>query len=521
MKNKSQYTKNVLWWASQYWNKFSWKQKAWLIGLLALTWVIGTQKLMNITDNTKVNIETVLDSDNSEDILDEKYNPSFKVKWRKYSDLYAGYLWYFEKWNNWRIDFWSTQIWDKIEVPQDVNELMDLFWKKKFQRKNTKGFTVAKNFYDNTIKNIDFNTSPKSSISEYKNDIKTSIWDIVSNFDFDQSNKDFLKNNPKSWSHEKQELWEDIVKKIDENVILSYNMTEFFPQWAPWGKMEYRMLNHILKQYGEDFVFHVPAVYDDYASFGSYQFTSFAVYDTPERKEWASIMNQYVDSKFKIPGSVTKLQWNDHHRAAVLFAMYNLRRLIVRFSENDIKDIKNDIEKNSFKSIIAQIIAIGHNYPADLKYVSKILSNSLDDWKFYEEMKWRHTYQYAKKTYWNYNALLNGVEYDQEPKIIYIQSPLIIQKQSQDRIKEDKRVIDSKIESKKSDFVYLRRTTDWNYKVYSYIIKNWWNVGGVKNVTRNILWKNISIIVTDNQWNEYKNDTYFTKGTKVYVKIRE
>ena len=67
-------------------------------------------------------------------------------------------------------------------------------------------------------------------------------------------------------------------------MMLSYNMTEFFPAGAPSGSTEYRMLDHILKNYGKEFLFYIPAVADNYASFGSYQFTSKALFDTPKEK---------------------------------------------------------------------------------------------------------------------------------------------------------------------------------------------------------------------------------------------
>lgn len=354
-----------------------------------------------------------------ESIIDD-YNQEFDVQFKKdhniymnYSDLYAWYLWHSDKSKIWDLSFWTLKMSDTLEVSWDVNTIMHTLWEKKIQRDNKKKFTVAKKFYNEVVSQIDFNNTPHSDIEEYKSDIKRSIEDIKSSFDYDQVKKDEFRN------FNKYELWKELCDMIDENMVLSYNMTEFFPIWSPWGKTEYRFLDYMLKYYWKEFVFNVPAIHDDYASFGSYQFTSLALYDTAEEKRGASIMNQYLVEDIKVPWSVTKLKGSDHHKAAYLLAMHNLYLLLKNLDEQETQDIIDYVHTyQDIEYILPQIMAIGHNFPVNLKKVAKFMLQHEDGQLLHEYMSWSHTEEYAKKTFQNYIALKQWVEYVNEPVII-------------------------------------------------------------------------------------------------------
>jgi hypothetical protein len=75
-------------------------------------------------------------------------------------------------------------------------------------------------------------------------------------------------------------------------------MTELFPSM---DKMNKDVLDFLLRHGGEELVYHLPAVNDDYASFGPYQFTSFAVYNAEGQKKGASILNDFLPSGIRIP----------------------------------------------------------------------------------------------------------------------------------------------------------------------------------------------------------------------------
>ena len=452
---------------------------------------------------------------------DEDYNPEFKVRWHHYWDLYAWYLWYFTKTQNW-IGFWKLYVWESLEITKTPNEIMKLLWQKKLQRKNIKWFTVAKKYYDDVVSKFDFNNAPKSTLEDYKNTIAESIEEIMNNFDFEKSASDYKKLN-KNWTQEKQDLRVSLVKKIDANILVSYNCTEFFPKGNPPGKAEYWMLDLLLRTFGEDFINHIPAVADDFASFGPYQMTSLALYDTPQEKRGANIMNTYVSSWHKIPWSVTKLQWRDHHKAALLLAMFNLRAVVWKLSFSGVQTILSNISNNEFSSVIAQIIAIGHNRPADLTKAVQLLEQGKVNENFYEGMKTKNnnkmkTYDYAQKTRNNYKAQSHGVIFVEEPKIIVTSSL-----PSQNNTFSNKRswpslTIDADLKYSKSHFTFIKNSHDGK-KEYTYIIQKWWTVGGVISVAKKSFSINSEIIVSDEKWKPYNADTYFYPWTKVVVKF--
>lgn len=109
---------------------------------------------------------------------------------------------------------------------------------------------------------------------------------------------------------------------INENHILAYSMTEIFPSQD--GEFNKNLLNVLLNEAGTTFINGIPALGDTFLSVGPYQFTSYAI-RSDGNTEGANVIEKY--SKLKIPGSVAKLEGNDHHIAAYYFAVYNLGRL--------------------------------------------------------------------------------------------------------------------------------------------------------------------------------------------------
>ncbi len=330
------------------------------------------------------------------------------LKWRKINDLYSYYLWYKGR---------SSEIWNTIEFnPKDI---ISLLYKKKF-KKVADWFDVAQDYYKKVVSKIDFTKSESSNIEEFRIKIRESISDIKANFDRDKFSKDRLW-----WSTTKLKLFKNLCDNIDDKSLIAYSMTELFPSTD--GKLNKEILDFLLRHWWEDFIYSLPAIHDDYASFWPYQFTSFAVYDTGKEKRWASITNDFL-KKYSIPWSVTKLRKEDHHKAAYLFAMYNLSRLIDNPENEKALKLISTVEK---KNDLAQLIAIMHNKPANWKdflqeryklntnktylekrtYKNKKLIHNYDlngnkRIDLYESIEYLSTsHSYWKKTYFNRKAL--------------------------------------------------------------------------------------------------------------------
>lgn len=317
--------------------------------ILTYSWAKIVENTNNRSDNNKT--EEVIKLKNKTTDLKEinyKIPTPENLQWKKVWDLYSHYLWYGGV---------STEIWDTMTFKP--NKILEELYKRKFRRDNTKWFTVAQDFYDNTVSNIDFDLVTPSSLELMTENIKSNINQIKKDFDRDKFWKDKLK-----WNEQKINLLKKICVNIDEKCLLAYGMTELMPS-SNWN-LNQEILDFLLKNWWENFVMNLPAVADDYTSFWLYQFTSFAVYDTWNTKEWASIMNSYLPQKDKIPGSVTKLQWNDHHKAAYLFAMYNLYNLVFKADTEMIKALELLISQKD-NNDLTQLIAIMHNLPSSGK----------------------------------------------------------------------------------------------------------------------------------------------------------
>jgi len=150
-----------------------------------------------------------------------------------------------------------------------------------------------------------------------------------------------------------------ISKDIVGRDVIAYGMTEIFP--AADGELNVAYLDILLRQAGSEYVDSLPAIHDGYLSFGLYQFTSFAVYDTGREQRGASIVNRSVTGSARIPGSVISLRNGDHHRAAYMFAIHNIATLLRLGSDKEVRILGKLHAKHQDE--IVQFIAISHHLP--------------------------------------------------------------------------------------------------------------------------------------------------------------
>jgi len=366
--------------------------------------------------------------DGWDDELDTKPTGNLTLKWwvvpasmqgSSLWDLYAAYLWApYHK---------DTRKWDGIKLGEkrswNKNQAIANLYYKKISRKNEKGFKVAKQHYEQTVSKIDFSDVHPISLDQYKQNISKIISDLRDWMDWNALWDKLFK-----WNKQKLNLLKSIAGNIDENVLTSYSMTEFFP-WEDKGEFNKDFLDFLLQNVGEEYISYLPAVADDYTSFWQYQFTSLALYDTPQEKRGASIINQFVPENLRIPWSVCKLKGKSHHRAAFLFSIYNISLLINKNDDLTTKAL-NEIARKENKADLTQLIAIMHNLPAngkkyvderyklrhDKKYFKKKTTlrggkkynydlNRNGKIDLYEVFTSGNSHKYGKKTYNNYHAI--------------------------------------------------------------------------------------------------------------------
>lgn len=105
---------------------------------------------------------------------------------------------------------------------------------------NSKNLKVAKQFYDETVSKVDFHDVTPITVDQYSHSIRESIKEIQNNFDWEAFNKKRFEDNSKN-----AEIFKNICKNIDEDCLLAYSMTEFFP--SADGKLNKELLSFLLK----------------------------------------------------------------------------------------------------------------------------------------------------------------------------------------------------------------------------------------------------------------------------------
>lgn len=170
------------------------------------------------------------------------------------------------------------------------------------------------------------------------------------------------------------ELLRIIKQELPWKSILAYAMTELCENKEDWH-INTQLFNLLLQNTGIEFLSLIPAMYDPKTSYWIYQFTEYALYDTPKEKRWASVVNKYIlDNNNKLPGSVMYLNnWESQTKAAYMFAIYNVALGLGKLTDNEADLLLLYYKKNttSFIDNITQLIAMCHHRPVDNKALKK------------------------------------------------------------------------------------------------------------------------------------------------------
>ncbi len=155
-----------------------------------------------------------------------------------------------------------------------------------------------------------------------------------------------------------------LVKKlslfISARDLAAYMLTELMP--GSDGEFNARLADFLLRNGGREYIESIPAIYDSKTSFGPFQFTEFALYDTGKEIRGASSINRTLETD-RIPGSISKLNGNDHLKAAYLFAISNICSLVKRLSAKQFSLLEKTYETRRVD--LTMYIACAHHLPAN------------------------------------------------------------------------------------------------------------------------------------------------------------
>jgi hypothetical protein len=194
-----------------------------------------------------------------------------------------------------------------------------------------------------------------------------------------------------------------LANQISGKDLVAYGMTEIMP--SADGELNVQVLEFLVRNYGKEFVYSIPARHDRYASFGFYQFTSLALYDDGKRKEGASRAGSAL-SNGKLPGSAMHIRGKLQHRAAYLFSIHNIASLVKRLSSVQTSRLLRLPERNHDDLI--QFIAAAHNGPVEAYRAARRWLDAGMKYEYYISVSNGSVRRYASKTKANLSALRNG-----------------------------------------------------------------------------------------------------------------
>jgi hypothetical protein len=195
-----------------------------------------------------------------------------------------------------------------------------------------------------------------------------------------------------------------LVKKISLSIegtdILAYSLTELMP--GRDGTLNLLVLDFLLQNAGSEYIERLPALYDTKTSFGPFQFTEYALYDTPRGQRGASIINRALPQERRIPGSVSKLRGTQHYVAAYLFMIDNFANLAKAAQKEEYETLSNKWRAKKDDLIIFSATAHHGPYGA-LRFARRWLAN---DAKLPYVVSCSGRYiEYARKTQANLDAV--------------------------------------------------------------------------------------------------------------------
>lgn len=276
---------------------------------------------------------------------------------------------------------------NSVEV--SFEERMATLYQKKvsFERCNKKG--VCKEASDTVLvqmpklyKEYLAGDKQKMSFKDFVGVADRKVVDAKKSLDWEKVCKRYQpKVDQKGLNEKKCTLFKGVASKIVGKDMIAYGMTELLP--SSEGRLNVPYTEVILKNAGASFLYHVPALGDELASLGFYQFTMYALRKDEEVIEGASIINSFVkDGGEKIPDSVVYLKGDQQHVAAFYFAVHNIARLVFSLSEKGVKALSG--KHHDYQDEMVMYVAAAHHAPTDArkmtaKWINAGMSNGLLD----------------------------------------------------------------------------------------------------------------------------------------------
>lgn len=274
----------------------------------------------------------------------------------------------------------------------DFNKQLDKLWQAKIKRSG--GNRVVQQVYDEQVKKYFQSKPTKLTLDSFVEKVDGAVKQVKGNLDWKRVGR------TKGLSKVETDLLTAIGKSLNGNDIITYGLTELMPSRD--GELNKQVLDFLLRNAGEEYVSLMPALYDSKTSFGLYQFTEYALFDTGSRKRGASTLNQTLPPDERIVGSVRYLAGDDHHKAAYLFAVNNLGELIGQLNRKQF-NVLSKVWGDKPEEIV-KFIATAHHGPGSARTIAKRWLDN-DAGADYTVSCHGRFINYSKKTAANFGAM--------------------------------------------------------------------------------------------------------------------
>jgi len=154
--------------------------------------------------------------------------------------------------------------------------------------------------------------------------------------------------------------------EIDADLLLSYAMTELMP--SEDGARNVTVFDFLLRNAGRGYIDRIPALGDRLLSFGPYQFTPAALPHTTDGsgrtvRSSAHLLDATLKSPV-LPSNVVSLSGDDHHRAAYLFALYNIAVLVKDLGEERCAALA---KRGRMSAAVRDYVVAAHHRPVEAR----------------------------------------------------------------------------------------------------------------------------------------------------------
>lgn len=208
----------------------------------------------------------------------------------------------------------------------------------------------------------DQDRSTKMPLLQYRDHTKTSLDSVRKDLHLDGITKLAAFNK---LGHSQVQLLHRLEHEITANGLLAFALTEIMPTEGSDARTGAAVLDFLLQHAGVEYVDRIPAVHDSRISVGIYQFTSDALYELGHERHGASLIQSIMPTRH-IPASVLQLHGDQHHKAAYLFAVYNLAMFVRDFGEGRSEKFLEHFSSMPV-DVVTEYIAAAHHLPANAR----------------------------------------------------------------------------------------------------------------------------------------------------------